>query len=202
MAIEIPGPAPADTAPAAESWGHYLDLDETLLWQGAPGTGVRFGGADIAVGLFGCVFLAFALFWTFMVATLSSGTEMGGFFPLFGLLFVAVGAFLVFGRPFWNAHVRRHTRYALTDRRAIVARSAWGRSLKSYPIDEDTQIDYRPGREATIYFAQEERRGNKGRRYTVRHGFEFIPDGDEVYRVMRQIQQRDRDGRDKGRRDG
>lgn len=198
MAIEIPRPAPAGTAPAVESWAHYLDPDETLLWQGAPGTGVRFGGADIAVGLFGCVFLAFALFWTFMAATLGggTGTPVDWAFPLFGLPFVAVGAFLVFGRPFWNAHVRRHTRYALTGRRAIVARSAWGRSLKSYPIDEDTQIDYRPGREATIWFAQEERRGNKGRRYTVKHGFEFIADGDEVYRLMRQIQRRDQDRRD------
>ena len=195
MAIEIPGPPPTRAAAEAESWAHYLDADEKLLWQGSPGTGVRFTGADVVVSLFGCVFLGFALFWTFMAATIGGETDMpmDWVFPLFGLPFIAVGAFLVFGRLFWNAHQRRHTRYALTDRRAIVARSAWSRSLKSYPIDADTQIDFRPGREATIWFAQEEKRGNKGSRYTVKHGFEFIPDGDEVYRLMRQIQRQDAD---------
>ena len=48
--------------------------------------------------------------------------------------------------------------------------------------------------EATIWFAEEERRTNKGRRYTVKHGFEYIPDGDKVYRLIRDVQHRDRAG--------
>ena len=72
--------------------------------------------------------------------------------------------------------------------RGIIARQAWGRSLKSWPLDAGANIDYRPGAEATIYFAEEQRRGKNGS-YTVRRGFEFIPDGDQVYRLMRAIQQ-------------
>lgn len=201
MAIEIPGRNPARAAGGGDSWGDYLDPDETLLWQGAPTAGIRFGGGDVPMTLFGCVLLGFALFWIATAAWMSGMMAIGAgmgmasgvgagmvVFPLFGLPFIAVGAYLAFGRLFWKAWLRRHTRYALTDRRAIIARNAWGRSLRSYPVDADTVIDFRPGREASIWFAEEERRGNKGRRYTVRHGFEFIPDGHEVYRLMRQIQ--------------
>ena len=73
-----------------------------------------------------------------------------GLFALVGLPFVAVGLFRLVGRFFWDAARRRRTRYALTDRRAIIATSLGGRHLLSLPIHPDRDVEYRPGREATI----------------------------------------------------
>lgn len=173
-------------------WNAYLDRGEKLIWEGAPLPGMRFKPSDIFISLFGTFFFAFALFWTGMAMAVPS--NMGGFdllFPFFGLPFMVVGAYMMFGRFFWEAYVRGKTRYALTSKRAIVAQSAWRRTLKSYPIDADTRIEFQPGDAATLYFAQETKRGRKGATYTVKHGFEYIRNGDEVYRMMRQIQQRE-----------
>ncbi len=175
-----------------EGWEPYLDRGEKILWEGAPVGGIRFRASDIFTSLFGLVFGGFAIFWITMASVITSKGNAPGpfsFFPLFGLPFLAVGAYLAFGRFFWKAYKRSKTRYALTDKRAIVATSAFGRKLKSYPITAGTRLDYEPGDPATIWFAEEERRGSKGRRYTVKHGFEYILDGDDVYRLMRQIQQ-------------
>lgn len=178
-----------------ESWGTYLDSDEKLLWDGEPAAGIRVRGGDIAQSVFGLFFGGFAIFWVTMASSMMSGSSFGDdmgffrFFPLFGVPFIIVGAYMVIGQYFWKAFVRSRTRYALTTKRAFIAKSAWGRSLKSFSISADTQLEYEPGQEATIWFAKEERRGSKGRRYTVKKGFEYIPDGDRVYRLMRQVQQ-------------
>ena len=179
-------------------WAPYLDPGEVLLWEGAPQPGLRFKPSDLFLSLFGLAFGGFALFWITMAATIGSDAPgpIGTLFPLFGLPFLAVGAYLAVGRFFWDAHVRSKTRYALTTKRGIIARSAVGRSLNSYPIKPGTQVDYRPGDAATIYFAEEEKRGSKGRRYTVKRGFEYITGGDTVYRLIRAIQQGRQEGQD------
>ena len=187
------GPPDPPRRETSEGWGPYLDRGERILWEGAPVRGIRVRGADIGKSLFGLFFFSFAVFWVYMASSMSRGgpgpAGFGLIFPLFGLPFVAVGAYLLFGQYFWKAYVRSRTRYALTDKRAIVATNALGRKLKSYPIGEGTRLEYEPGQEATIWFAEEERRGQKGRRYTVKHGFEYVEDGDELYRLMRRVQQ-------------
>ena len=177
----------------SEGWAPYLDRGEKLIWEGSPAGGLKIRPSDLTASFFGLFFLGFSIFWVYMASSITRDAPgSGGFgliFPLFGLPFVAVGAYLVFGRFLWKAFVRTKTRYALTDTRAIIATNAFGRKLKSFPILADTRLDYEPGPEATIWFAEELRRGNKGRRYTVRKGFEYISDADEVYRLMRRIQQ-------------
>ncbi|MFK7945070.1 MAG: aspartate carbamoyltransferase catalytic subunit [Paracoccaceae bacterium] len=185
-----------DSSPVQEAshgWQPYLDRTEKVIWEGAPSSGLKFRAADLVQSFFGLFFLGFSIFWVVMASRITSGSSghegIALFFPLFGLPFVAVGAYLVFGRFFWKSYLRSKTRYALTEKRAIVATNTLRRKLKSYPIGPNTRLDYEPGAEATIWFAEEERQGSKGRRYTVKHGFEYIPDGDNVYRLMRRIQQ-------------
>lgn len=184
-------PPPPPVRERSEGWGPYLDRGEKLVWEGAPAGGIRIRPSDLFQSLFGLFFLGFSVFWVYMAATMGGGAPgpFGVIFPLFGLPFVAVGIYLVAGRFFWKAYVRGRTRYALTDKRAIVATNAFKRTLKSYPINAGTKIEIEPGPETTIWFAEEERRGQKGRRYTVKKGFEYIADGEEVYRMMRRMQQ-------------
>ena len=86
--------------------------------------------------------------------------------------------------------MRRHTWYALTDRRAFIARDlpVMGRSLKSYPITAETVIDYQQNTLDSIYFASQTKRTKNGTR-DVPIGFEQLDDGPHVLKLIRQIQQ-------------
>ena len=166
-------------------WEGILDEGETVLWQGRPDARVVFRINKAFQFIFGLFFAGFALFWMVMAG------QAGGVFWMFGLIHFGAGLAISFGAIFWDAYRRRHTWYTLTDRRAFIATDMphKGRKLQSYPIDPGTPLEFSPGPLATITFASEERRGNKGRRYTVPVGFERIAEGDVVYRHLRTIQE-------------
>jgi hypothetical protein len=185
-----------------ESWDDYLDPGERLLWTGAPAIGLRFTPRGIATSLGSLFLLGFALFWTFGAGMgLWSGEwrEADGFmrlfmivFPLFGLPFIAAGLYGVIGHYFADARKRARTRYALTTRRALIAENGKERMLRSWPILPDTVVDFLPGpearNEASIRFATEVQVDSEGDKTHTRTGFELIPDGDTVMRLIRQIQ--------------
>lgn len=169
---------------SVSGWESILDKGEKVLWQGRPDGAIRMKVANIMTFGFGLVFAGFALFWMIMAA------QAGGSFWMFGLIHFSVGIGLSFGSIFWSAYKRRNSWYTLTDRRAFIAVDIplKGRTLKSYPIDSSTQVEYTQGALSTITFHEETKRGNKGRTYSVKVGFEYIKDGDAVYRFIRDMQ--------------
>jgi hypothetical protein len=58
------------------------------------------------------------------------------FFPLFGAAFVLVGLFMVFGRFVFDAYIRSHTAYAVTDRRVLVLRTGAANNLTALRLDQ------------------------------------------------------------------
>ena len=170
---------------AHEGWEGILDPGEAVLWQGRPDPAIIFKVGNVVGCVFGLFFAGFALFWMIMASA------AGGFFWMFGLLHFSVGLGVAVGAIFWSAGRRRHTWYTLTDRRAFIATDVplRGRSLKSYPITRETVLDYDAGTPSTIHFNHEMRRGKNGQ-YRVDVGFERINDGAEVYRMMRDIQEK------------
>jgi hypothetical protein len=181
-----------------DSWDDYLDPGERLLRSGAPAAGLRVTPRGIATSLGSLFLLGFAIFWTGGAGMgLWSGEwrEADGFmrlfmiiFPLFGLPFIAVGLYGVLGHYVTDARTRARTRYALTTRRALIAVDGRERMLRSWPIGRETIIDYLPGPEASIRFATEVQVDSDGDKTHTRTGFELIPDGDAVMRLIRQIQ--------------
>jgi hypothetical protein len=168
-------------------WEGILDEGERILWQGRPGQEFHIGIGQVFGALFGLFFAGFALFWMVMAA------QAGGAFWMFGLIHFSAGVAMVVGTLYGNTWKRRHTWYTLTDRRAFVATDLpfKGRNLKSYPIKPDTLIDYSAGPPATIQFAEEWKRGSKGRRYKVKVGFERIADGEHVMSKVREAKEVD-----------
>ena len=71
----------------------YLTDQEQVLWTGMPEKGRLFTGQDFVLLPFGIVWLAFSLFWE--VAALKSSAPL--FSSLFGLPFIGIGVYLVFG---------------------------------------------------------------------------------------------------------
>jgi hypothetical protein len=182
----------------SDQWEDFLDPGERLLWTGAPATGLRVTPRGLAGSFASLFILGFALFWTAGAGMgLWSGAwrEADGFmrvfmvvFPLFGLPFVAVGLYGVFGHYLADAYARAHTRYALTDRRALIAVDGRQRMLRSWPIGPATIVDFLPGPEASIRFATDVQVDSDGDKSHTRIGFDRIPDGAAVMQLIRQLQ--------------
>ncbi len=164
-------------------WEGILDADERILWQGRPDWRIVLKALHIPLVLFGTAFAGFALFWMIMAAF------AGGFFWMFGLIHFFVGIGVMIGPPLFSAYRRQHTWYTLTDQRAFVATNlpVTGRKFKSYPIEEDTRLDFVEGDLSSVHFAEAVRRG-KNSTYLVPVGFERIENGREVYQLIRKVQ--------------
>jgi len=96
-----------------ETVERHLSSGEHIEWVGTPDPTKRFTPADRYLIPFSLFWGGFAIFW---VIGASSG---GGFFGLFGLPFVALGLYFIFGRFVYKAYRKRRTVYAVTDRRVM-----------------------------------------------------------------------------------
>ena len=105
--------------------------DETIVWKGRPDP-LKSASVGALKALFGLFFFGFAVFWTVMAS-------QGGLFALFGIPFVAVGAWMVSGpaRDYLRAG---KSYYAVTDRRVLIVTA--GGSYKVNAIVAGDITDY------------------------------------------------------------
>lgn len=173
---------------APQGWEGILDRDEQILWQGRPDQDFHMAAGQIFAAIFGLFFAGFALFWMVMAS------RGGGPMWMFGLIHFSVGVYMVWWSIYGATYSRRNTWYTLTDKRAFIATDflTKGRELNSYPITADMRFRFHEGELSTIHFAQERRKGSKGRSYTVDVGFERIDEGEKVLKLMHKIQDRER----------
>ena len=102
---------------AAAQLAPYLRPGEELLWSGRPDPDVRFSGVDVFLVPFTIMWGGFALVWE--LAVLTSGA--GAFFALWGIPFVAMGVYMLFGRFIYKRRTKLRTAYGMTSGRALVA---------------------------------------------------------------------------------
>lgn len=166
-----------------DGWDGILDDDETILWQGRPDGSLQFDFSEPKKLAIGAFFVSFSLIWMW------GALQAGGFFWIFGLLFFGNGLFNSVGVHFWKAYVRQNTYYTLTNKRAFIATDLLGKKgLRSYPIEDDTQLEFQDGNTQTILFATITKHSKKGKPHTTLIGFEKILDGRNVYDLMRGLQ--------------
>ena len=130
-----------------EHWGH-LNPDEKLYWTGRPKTVIIFRSADIFMIPFSVIWCGFAIFW-FTAALVS---EAPFFFSAFGIPFVIIGLYFVFGR-FWADSIRRaNTTYGITDNRIILKYGTFSKKIESLNIRtlSDITIDEKGDGSGTI----------------------------------------------------
>ncbi len=92
----------------------YLTSDEYVTWSGKPEKGNILTASDAFMIPFSIFWCGFAVFW--VISATASGA---GFFAFFGIPFIAIGFFLVFGRFIFKAHMRKTTFYVITNKRII-----------------------------------------------------------------------------------
>ena len=148
----------------------YILSDERILWQGRPEKGNIITRKDAVLIPFGAFWLAFSLFWEIM-AIKSSGSFI---FALFGIPFVAVGAYLLFGRLLHAAYLRDKTFYIITNKKIIIKS---GSRIKMHDARDlpPMDIEIHKNGNGTILFT-EEVYTRKGRRHSTYFALENLAD--------------------------
>lgn len=178
-------------ADIANQFRFELDADERILWAGQPRQGFMLHGYDLFQIPFSLLWGGFAIFW-FVTALLADAPF---FFALFGLPFVLIGLYLIAGRFVHDAWTRRHTYYAITDRRVLIRRGSQNASLSSFnlaALSETAFQEHRNGR-GTILFNNTMMPA--GRVYSFNQSSRYMPcfdqveNGRQVHQILRRAQQ-------------
>ena len=126
---------------------------ERIAWSGQPGQGLLLTPRDMYLIPFSLAWCGFAIFWEVGV---SSPPKAPGFFLLWGAMFICIGLYFVVGRFLVDAWVRKGMRYAVTDRRILIARAAPFGKFTAVSLTQLPSIDLNEGANGrgTIRFGQ------------------------------------------------
>ena len=109
-----------------------LASGEEIRWTGGPKQGLLLTTGDAVMIPFSLLWGGFAIFWEVMAITMGAPF----FFALFGLPFVAIGLYLIFGRFFHDAWTRKKTLYAVTNQRVIIYKGGKTSSIQSIFLND------------------------------------------------------------------
>jgi hypothetical protein len=92
-----------------------LGAGEQVLWRGEPRKGLLLRPYDAYMIPFSLFWAGFAVYWEASVIK-----EKWGFGELWGIPFVALGAYITVGRFFYDTYKRSKTQYAVTNQRILI----------------------------------------------------------------------------------
>jgi hypothetical protein len=123
-----------------------LEPGEKLLWSGFPPQGVMFRRADTFLIPFSLMWGGFAIFWEYGVFAGEPDVPdrfdlWDKFFVLWGIPFVLIGLYFIFGRFIEDAARRARTIYGVTDRRAILLTNFLGHNVRSISLSGLDEIN-------------------------------------------------------------
>jgi hypothetical protein len=178
-----------------------LDPGEKLLWSGQPKQGVRLQPQDALMIPFSLMWGGFAIFWEASVLGiihLNNRTSQPTpfFFALWGIPFVLIGLYMIVGRFFYDAALRKKTYYAVTNQRLIILKNLFTFSLASFDLESfsNLNINERSDGSGDILFGTPsplQWMASSGwynaQNYRI-PGFYFIPNAREVFSLIRDTQ--------------
>ena len=139
-----------------------LSSGERIVWAGTPKQGTLFRGSDILMIPFSLIWGGFAIFCEFLALTAVQESKntpdaIAIIFPLFGIPFVLVGLYLIFGGFICHAKKRSKTFYGVTNERAIIVSGIFSKSVKSLNLNamSDLSINEKENSLGTITFGQD-----------------------------------------------
>lgn len=170
-----------------------LTRDERLIWSGQPVSGIRFQPEDLFMIPFSIMWAGFAFFWETTVLL----TDAPFFFKLWGIPFVLVGLYTLFGRFVIDSIQRKRTYYALTSRRVVIITTWPGKNIQSLMLHTLPDITLSTGRggRGTITFGSppfgmpfNTTSSWPGMKRYRTPAFALIEDAREVYDLIKQTQ--------------
>ncbi len=118
---------------------------EMLRWSGHPSRRLHLSRGDAYMIPFSLMWGGFAIIW--FVAALSDGPSL---FAVWGIPFVLIGLYMIFGRFYYARSRNRRTVYAMTDRRAMsIVRGRSGDEVLAFNLDKLSGVFARPERGGT-----------------------------------------------------
>jgi hypothetical protein len=190
-------PAPALPLGYATAFDECLDPGERVLWAGQPRQGFFLRSNDWVAIPFSIMWGGFAIFWETMALSIWRGKHVPLFpaviFPLFGIPFVVIGLYMIFGRFFVDAWLRRRIWYGVTDRRALIVITGNSRKVTSFDLRSIGEVNFQqhPDGTGSLVFGptlvlSRNRSFNPG---LQANAFDHVPDATRAYHVVRQVQQ-------------
>ncbi len=105
--------------------------DEHMIWAGQPDNSKIFSKGDLFLIPFSIMWGGFAIFWEAMAIIGKAPI----FFMLWGIPFVLIGLYMMFGRFFYKSYIRRNTYYYITNKRIIILKDVKKRSIEAEYIN-------------------------------------------------------------------
>lgn len=155
----------------------YLNAGEVIQWSGKPKRNPKF--LQLPLTAFGLIFLSFSVFWTIMAS------KMAGLMALFGIPFIIVGTFLVFGKKLRSKTVNPQIYYAVTDERILILNHGAQDHLVQVNINRLTNVVLTPSIDNTSSITFYTR--NEMGFYNSRPYFYYIEKGDYVVNLINNL---------------
>ena len=141
--------------------GRHLSHGERVEWVGKPDPSRHFTRSDAFLIPFSIMWGGFSIFWE--TSAITGGA--GPFFALWGIPFVVIGLYLIFGRFIYKANRKRRTIYAVSNKRVMtIVRGRIGETtdamyLRSIPNISTTAVSDGRG---SVEFGQSSGSGRYG----------------------------------------
>lgn len=169
-----------------------LERGERILWTGAPRQGFLLRRSALLQVPFALLWTGFAILWE--VDALRMGPI---FFQVFGVPFVLVGLYFVFGRFLVDIRTRARTAYGLTDRRIVIVSGKTSRSVRMLPLRTLSELTLEVGANGcgtitfgAVPFAERWAAAapSLGMARSSTPRFELVPSAKDVYGRIREAQ--------------
>jgi hypothetical protein len=181
----------------ADKFFYELNPGEQIVWSGQPQQGLMLRPADVFMIPFSLLWGGFAIFWELGVIFGKAPL----FFMLWGIPFVLIGFYMIFGRFFVDAAQRSKTYYALTNERVIILSGLFNQNTKTLDLRKlpEININVKNDGKGTITFGASDPMAwmytgggfPNTRRYNVAPSFEMIENAKTVYQYIKRLRRED-----------
>jgi len=187
---------------AAQKIQAELMSGESVYWAGIPDPRVIFHSDDWTTIPFSLVWTGFFVFWEAEALGVWGKTSRSGgntFMVLWGIPFLVIGNYMVWGRFLADAWLKRRTYYAVTNRRVLVLQEGWKRKSSATFLEAIPKIEREGSVTGTLWFGPKypvvAAKGRKTRnmsRFSVGDVpvFADIDDVDAVYRLIMDLREK------------
>jgi hypothetical protein len=179
---------------AAQKVQSELMPRESIYWAGMPNPGVIFHSDDWSAIPFTLIWTGFFVFWEGnALGVWGQNARTDVFMALWGIPFLVVGNYMVWGRFLVDAWLKRRTYYAVTSQRVLVLQEGWRRKTSTTFLEAIPTIEREGTGTGTLWFGPKypivATRGRKRRdmsRFSIGDVpvFADIEDVDSVHRLI------------------
>lgn len=132
-----------------------LSSGERIQWAAMPNPSIIFHSDDWSVIPFSLIWTGFFVFWEGLSLGIwrvnAKPSAPDTFMVLWGIPFLLIGQYMVWGRFFEDAWLKRRTYYAITDRRVLLLQEGWKRKTQFSYLESIPEISREGGDVGTLW---------------------------------------------------